>query len=803
MPNTTILACAATALAGSFWISTPCYADPDTNNTVQPSVQVSQGVRTGDRGPNSQPSTATESSAGETTNRLAEVVVTAQRREESLQDVPISVQVVGGQTLVHENLNTLADLALTVPSVKIIDGGPSNALVIRGIGSGFNQAFEQAAGTFVDDIYHGRSRTTDATFLDVDRIEVLKGPQSTYFGNNAIAGAFSINTRKPGRSFDALMRALYGEFGQYGAEGAVGGPLTDMLAVRVAATFNGMDGWLKNVSNGDHVPNYKNLAGRISLSYTPSEDLEAVLKVEGGDNRNTGAYPFQMVGCPPPPPFVAAGFCQLALGLGQPTGLDANKDARNGGQGIWLNGTESALTVNYRHWDHTFTSVTGWYGYHYRQNWDADGTPLTLLNIQVPENYRQFSQELRIASPAGRTVEYLAGTYLQTDRLQTDQDISLFFLSPVIQTIPPFAGLNPYLPLGQDIHYQQGEHSYSVFGSASWNVTRELKLSAGLRGSWVRKSYDWNLFYGTATQDYGAIAPLPSSVAALPSAFGLGSPTTLRGDRADHAWLPSGKIQYQLRPDAMVYFSYARGFLAGGFNATDNSGLPERLPFAPEYVDAYEVGLKSKWFDSRVLLNLALFRSNYHDLQVSQQVLSGAGTYSALVTNAGSALSRGVELEGAWVVNNHLRLGADVTYLDAHYVSYPNAAPTPLQTLNGLSTQNLSGQRTSYSPKWSGSLRGAYSTNLLHWRFTTELSGLFASSYYQNALDQWTGAYGRLDARLSLESTSGGWAFDVIGKNLTDRNIVVFPGAEATAPGTLEVQKEPPRNVAFQLRYRW
>ena len=754
----------------------------------------------------------------EVNEKLQEVVVTAQKRAEDLQRVPVSIEVVSGTTLARQNLNNLSDLALTLPSVQVYDSGPSNVMFIRGIGSGPNTAFEQAVGTFIDDVYHGRSRTSDATFLDLEHIEVLKGPQSTYFGNNVIAGAFNILTQKPSAQFGASARLLYGMFGQYAAEGALNLPINDAWAVRLAGIANGQDGWLKNVNTGDHVPHENNGALRVTIAFRPNEDFDATLKIEGSDNKNEGAYPFQITDCPPPAPFVTAGFCALALAQKQPVGLDANENATSPGQVISLKSYESVFTLTARKWNQIFTSVTGYYGYDYLQNWDADSTPETLLNIQVPEHYHQFSQELRVASPTGGAFEYLAGAYFQSDSLHSTQDISFFFLSPIIEGLPPFSPLVPYLPMGQSIGYEQEEHSYSVFGSLTWNATDRLKLTAGLRGSWVDKSYNRNVFYGMATADYGGISSMPAPLQPLAAVLGGTAPGALAGDRSDHAWMPSAGIQYQADPSAMLYASYRRGFLAGGFNATDSSGVAANMPFAPEYVNAYEIGAKTKWWDDRVLLNLALFRSDYSDLQVSQQVANSAGVYAAHVENAGSALSQGVELQGDWAVTSAFRLAANVTYLEAYYQSYPHAAPSVLQTYCASSyilpqcgvypfpvppTQDLAGQPTPYAPRWSGNVLGSYRFPLGSFELTTEASAYFSSSFLQDSLNQWFGSYVRLDGRISLESPGGRWSVDLIGQNLTDRNIVFFQGPLPASPGARLQEKQAPRSAALQVRMKW
>jgi len=223
---------------------------------------------------------------------------------------------------------------------------------------------------------------TGATFLDLDRIEVLKGPQSTFFGNNAIAGALNLITKKPGNHFDAWGRALYGMFGQYALEGAMGGPITDTFGARLAVSRNGYSrGWIDNVNTGEHVPRVNNLAGRLTLAFNPSENFDVTLKVEGGQHRLEGAFldePLQWTNCPPPEPLSPSfgGFCNVALATpGVPIGLDNNKMTGLPGQGSSLSTFADVLTLNYRKWEHTFTSVSGFYNYHFNANADFNYVP--------------------------------------------------------------------------------------------------------------------------------------------------------------------------------------------------------------------------------------------------------------------------------------------------------------------------------------------------------------------------------------------------------------------------------------------
>jgi len=740
-------------------------------------------------------------------SELKEIVVTAQRRAENLQDVPVSAQVISGETLSLENLNTLESVADIIPSVHIGQNGRTSDMYIRGVGSGENQALDQSVGTFVDDIYHGRSRLTVATWLDLEQIEVLKGPQTTFFGNNAIAGAFNITTRKPGDEFELSARMLYGQFDQYAVEGAVNVPLSSVLAMRVAAIGEGTNGWLDAVNLDEHLPRDRNAAGRAALSYRPTIDFDATLKIEVSTNRRTGAINGQITDCPPSAPFVASGWCQMALAEGVPVGISTNQVAPSPGQLQSLDTGEYVLTMNYYRWGQTFTSVTGYYDYRFNENLDSDAQPATLFNIQAPENYGQFSEELRIQSSADQPLEYLGGAYFQHDNLRFNQAFSFFFLTPALESSPPFAPLVPYLPLAQNTTYSQAEDIYSVFASLSWKATDKWTLSAALRGSTVHKSYNWNLIYGTATQDYGGVVPLPDSVASLPPLLGLGNPNTLSGSRDDQALMPSASIQYQISPMVMSYFSYTRGFKAGGFNGADTTGVASNLPYGPEHVNAYEAGIKSTWLDRRLIIDADVFRSDYTDLQVTTDIPSTGGTYLSLLKNAAASRSQGLEIDGQWIATQSFRLSSDITYLDAYYIHYPNVTATQLQMLNGLATQDLSGQPTQYSPKWSGSLTASYRASVsAGFSLVAELSWLFSSPYFLSGNDDpilKQGSYDRLDARLTLEPSGGRWAVDLIGSNLTDRTILTNAFPYTFSPGSTYAIKEQVRSVAVQVRYRF
>jgi iron complex outermembrane receptor protein len=732
--------------------------------------------------------------------------------------------VLSGKQLADQNVNSLETLSQVVPSVHVNSTGSGGQMFIRGIGSGTNQTFDQSVGLFIDDIYHGRARMSAATFLDLDHVEILKGPQSTYFGNNAIAGAFNIVTQRPDYQFGGYARALYGEYGEYAADGAISVPVGNVIAVRLAGIVNGIDGWQKNPYVGHDQPYDNDRAGRITLLAEPLENMDAMLKIEGGKNSDDNGS--QISNCPPPVPFVPAGFCSTALNLGIPTRIGSNQNTTGPGQAVDLSTFEDVLTVNYHLTNNTLTSVTGFYNYHSTQDIDADGTPATLLNLRIAEKYHQTSQEFRVASANNQVIEYLAGLYFQTDRLDGEpNDLSYYFLTPTITAKPVLAALLPYLPLGAGGTNAQTEHTYAAFGSLSWNPTERLKLSAGLRGTWDNKHLAFTNFYGTASQSYGGIIPLPANLQPLGVAV-LGAQASASASRSDKDWLPSARVQYNLASAAMLYASYSKGFKSGIPSGGTTNGVTAP-PVLPEHVNAYEVGFKSKWFADRMLLNLDVFRSDYTDQQVQSAIFTPLGVPLFSTTNAGASRSQGVELQAQWAMTSHFRVGANVTYLDSYYVHYPNVTLTGLQTFcrahltdptcaaqfpGGVpALQDLSGHPTEFAPRWSGDLTATYSTDLPRYRFIAEVSGYFSTTYnFANngtddpLLDQ--AGYARLDCRMTLETLNGHWAFDVIGKNLTDRTIITGGTGGTSLPsslGSLLLRKDEGRSGGAQVRYHW
>ncbi|MCC7410942.1 MAG: TonB-dependent receptor [Gammaproteobacteria bacterium] len=779
---------------------------------------------------------------------LEEVVVTAQKREQSLQDVPISVIAIGGDKIQTQSIGALEDLSAYVPNVTITRAATGDQLFIRGIGSGFNPGFEQSVGQFIDGIYHGRGFQSRSQFLDVERVEVLRGPQSTYFGNNTIAGALNITTRKPTEEVEGYVDAFFEpDLGERSIDFALGGPITPTLAGRVATRFSGIDGWLQNTAQNRDEPDEDNKVGRATFVWTPNDVFDATLKAETG-SFNVEGRGTQFTNCPPPADLDPArtSTCETLLGLNAfgilPGGFEADFDESKSESGFGAPTAALAsrfarqqedtqtknytMTLNYDVAGHTLTSVTGLSGYDNNRSRDVDFTTLAVIHETTDEEFDQWSQELRIASPLGGRFEYLAGFYWQ----QSDLDIAeqAEFLLPTI-VIPAFGPLPPIvLPAtaaAAASQHAQDEETWAVFGSITWNVMERLRATFGFRYTETDKEIDRTQIFTAIGNPGTAICADPLSCAAtVPVFVGVFGwiPHTLTDQRTDDDFTPSVNLQFDLTDNILTYFSFAQGFKAGGFDQQNRKGPlnpNDGGRFGPEAVDAYEIGVKTTWLDGAATLNVAVFRNEYDSLQV----VGFDGTVNFLVDNAASATSQGVEIDARWAINDFLRTGLSVSFLDAEYDEFATAQCTIDQQaaanaaaiaaflsrpgVNVPCTQDLSGADLQYAPAWSGNFNLEYSQPLPHGLlFVGQVDVNFTDDFFirsDNDPNLIQDSFAKVNLRIALGGQEGDWDVALIGKNLNDE-LTTHSGDDAPlSPGSYFRFLDRPRQIGFQARYRW
>ena len=747
----------------------------------------------------------------------SEVVVTAQRREQRLKDVPISAVVTTGRQLERANLLDLTSVAVRTPAVHISTSPSSDFVVIRGVGSSLNNGFEQSVSTFVDGLYRGRSRSTRAALFDVERVEILKGPQTTFFGSNAIAGAFNITTRKPGRDLEANASAFYGPAtDEYNLEAGLGAPLSDSLSVRIAGRASGGGSYLENESRRIAEPDFDQRVGRISLRWQPSSSLETNLRLDVGRQRDKGVNAVQLLHCPADPAI-----------FGAPRGLCGRYLAASGGRvDDTLNGrtasNPSAFNFDFLEAEHstsielgwaTLIATTGYFEQDYALITDSVPVPprlggsVTSANAVGPSNFmedfEQFSQELRLQSPSGARLEYMVGAYYSDSLLRLDQYQGLYFtglgaLAPAFYTAAT--------PIAFHITNRESAETVSAFGSATYHVSSDIRLNLGLRYSVVKKRASRFVELGV-----GGDLPSKTSFLAGPEAAqailipgaGLDRPNYADTDRTDKRLMPTVSVQYDLTPDVMAYASYTRGFKAGGFSAYSSNST-----FGPETVDAYELGFKSRFLERRASLDVALFWSDYADLQESTTVIISTGAVRQQVGNVAGSRARGVEIGASLRPVEGLVLSADLAYLDAKYTDYPNAPCTARQALSRTPcVQDMSGRRRAFAPEFSGNVTGAYErmiTDSLRLRLDTSV--YFTSRYYLQPVGDpllSQSAFAKVDMRIGIGSGDRRWEVAVVGKNLSNCRTRSFMQNTPTSPGTFQVLEDPSRSIAAQLSIRF
>lgn len=746
--------------------------------------------------------------------QVKDIVVTAQKRTQSDKDVPISLQVVSGNDLQNNQIADTEQLADSLPNVFVSKDSVSNNIYMRGVGSGANAGFEQAVATFVDGVYHGRSRYSQSTLVDVDHIEVLRGPQTIYFGNNAIGGAFSVTTKRPNLSnWDGYAQASYEFVGKEPVvEAAVGGPLiTDKLAIRVAGYYSHLNGYIKNTATGRDDPDTKDRFVRGTVLWRLDDAWEASFKAEYGKQDGTAPFPVQLTTCPPDSPFSAAATfsCGYALATGQEAKFDyrrASNPGEIGSNKAWElvsklekdndNGpgivVQAALSRN----DFLLSA-------------DTDATPGDFFTYNTIEKLNQKTLEMRLTSPAASKIDYILGFYYLDSKTSVGTTLNFPFATALLTG--PLDVLAPYAPLSGAIQLDEHEKAMSMFGSVTYPITDRLSLIGGLRYTQSHKVGYQSATNATAHDTYGfSVTPLPEAlqpVAALLTGF---NEHDNRGVVDNDDFLPSATLQYEPNKNLTIYAKYSRGFKAGGFDAVELTGIPSRLSFKPETVNAYETGLKSFLFDRTVSFDIALFRSNYSNLQQSVAQFTATSAYIT-VANVGGLRSQGIEAELTWRPSNRFELGTNLALLDAKYQNYPNGGCDALQAyqaqqagLTGCS-QDLSGRSPPFAPDYSGNVHASYNIpigNSLQFSIDGTLN--FSGSYYVIAdLDPHARqpAWQKVDVRVAIGNIGRGWSLAFVGRNLTNVKVMGSQNDIVASAGSYATQIQRGRTLAAQARF--
>lgn len=708
---------------------------------------------------------------------LDEVIVTARRRAENIQDVPMSVTAVGEAFISKAGLSDLSELSVYVPSFNINTQNTSRntAVLVRGIGSaGANPGIEPSVGLFIDGVYQPQGGLVVGELADVKSVEVLRGPQGALYGRNTPVGAVNVTTQRPTSDFSASLRGGIGDYELRHVNGYVNGGLTDNLAGRVSFWMRDRNGYERNPTLQHNTNNYDGYGVRLAARYSTS-DAYSVNVIANYAKILQKCCMAEQINPSGPYGIATAGFLAAQNAIGYPFTNFADHDHVVWGVDEGNDTSEimgASVTVDWKAGNHNLTSITAfnrWNDYAYISNAALPQRVYTSPQSNVDNT---FSEDLRISSETGRMFEYVGGVYLYAQNLrffQTD------FIGAGANRVFPAgacAGVSPCVFTPGDSgtsDFAQTTNSYSLYGELTLHPVDKLTLTASARHSADRKNATiYHLNVATNSRAYNSANPVNA----------LGEVTR---EESKPTW--AFIARYAFTNDVMAYFNAATGFKAGGYSARRVApGTP--IEFKAETSTNYEVGVKASFFDRRLTVNADVFNMKLNGFQDS--TLNPVTGNGFIVGNAGDRKVRGIEADIYAQPNSSFAFTANVAYLDATYTSYASAQCAVNLTPNGASpgTCNYSGRTPAFSPrlKASGSMqltRPLGAGNLswfgrVEYNYTSEMN--LAATLDLDTLQQ---AYGLFNLRAGLQGSK--WEVAAWMKNAGDTSYYIAAGPQPLA----------------------
>ncbi len=691
-----------------------------------------------------------------------EIIVTAQRKAQSIQDVPVSVTAISGATLEARGANDVNDAVAFAPNVAVTTGptgGSFGGFFIRGVGQLDNSiALDPGVGVYVDDIYIARLQASSVDLLDLARLEVLRGPQGTLFGRNTIGGAVSLVTIDPTPSETTVrVRGITGSRDRYDLSAAVNLPLSETAAIRATGFTRNQRGWGRNVYTGATFGDVAENGGRLKLKFEPSDRFSVLLQGDYLQARNSpshqillGFNPGAGITIPIPPPgrpFFRAGVSPTGVPFPAGVGADRSDNRRlnfastpnqldidNGGASLTVTGDLGGVTLK---------SITGWRRFVETSFTDFDGTGFVMYDNASQLRQQQISQELQAQGRIADRVDFLAGAF--------------YFSESAFNNVTLCTGTNQARLVNRCLRSRNNiwldTESFAAFGQMGWDVTDSINIFAGAR--WTTETK--NQANDSLLDNRDAVATvLPPFVMPPPGQTRVALPyTQVRGTFS--AFTPRVGVNVQLADRIKAYASYAEGFKSGGFNGRPSS--QQILSFDPESVQTYEIGLKSEFFDRNLRINASVFQSDYKN----QQLLVFTAVSGLFETrNAGDSRIRGFELEADANISRRLAVRASVGHLDAGYRRLsPQVAGITLDTPLPL------------TPEWTYSLSGEYRQPLgkagevqlrADWQYRSEVSFQLEA----DPLERQRG-YGLLNLRATWVLPDDRFRIAAFGTNVTNQ----------------------------------
>lgn len=747
-------------------------------------------------------------------NTIEEVIVTAQKRSENIRDVPISITALSEDFLKDVGITDIGELSQFAPNL-VINATPYTGFVaMRGLGSGNNKGFERSVALIIDGVYYGRQDYLFEALADAQRVEVLRGPQGTLFGKNAIAGALNVTTGEPSADFTGQLSWLGGDFDRRRLQAAVSGPLIEnKVHFRLALENEYQRGTIANTTadlNRDQYPQVADIDDHMRSRDNEIKRLKLHFPalLEGLDLSFT-ATDASVFGNATGTELTAATPETLEVYRRYDPATEADKtnqtSSQNANQDTLREGASYSLQADYELGEHVLTAVLGTSEFDKTHVLDADFGPAEIVLLTGDDEYQQNSAELRLAS-GQNTLEYVAGLYyFESDYL--GNGTTELETAQVVEIVGAVRGspttLNELLnqvatgPVQTDDrlnnfrYFDQQSQSSAIFGQATWNVSEQLALIAGAR-------------YSEETKDVHAVLSYNNALAQQVFArFLFEEPYNETRSRKETDFSPKLSARYELNEAVTFYTTWAKAFKAGGFNeAAVNAG---NLEFEPEKAETWEAGSKMRLLNGAATLNIGLFHTDFDNLQISLF----NGTFFS-VGNAASATSRGVEIEAQLIPAPWLFLNASIAYLDSRYNEFPNAQCT---ATSGDTSCDLGGERLTRAPEWEATLVQRWNLNKLipglsDLPFTLGL-GIDATfrdhQFFSTDLDpiDAQGATTEVNGNLRISGLDENWSVTLMGRNLTRRTIQAHGQDVPLQPGSHFGTMNPLDRYFVEFLYRW
>ena len=650
-------------------------------------------------------------------NELIEVVVSSRRRIEKVQDVPIAISVITGKQAEQTgafNVNRIKEL---VPSVQLYSSNPRNTGInIRSLGSPFgltNDGIDPGVGFYVDGVYYARPAATTLDFIDVEQIEVLRGPQGSLFGKNTTSGAFNITTRKPSFTTGADFEVSYGNYAFLQAKASVTGALTSKIAGRISFSGTQRDGLIDNVATGRPTNTLNNQGIRGQLLFTPSENTNIILAADITTQRPDG-YAQVVAGVAPTQRAAYRQFDAIIKDLNYQLPSRNAFDRKIDHDTPWRSGQDMgglSLNIDTKIGTGTLTSTTAWRFWNWDPSNDRDFTGLQVLaKSQNPTRQTQFTQEVRYAGQLTSKISGVVGVFFidqtsQTNGTEESGNAQWRFAQSTTSPLWKTPGLFEGYGIRTDANIRSS--SAAVFGQIDWAITDRLHILPGLRYNFDKKDAHY------ARTTYGGLQTTDPALLALKKLVYSDQAFDSSTDNTDF----SGNLTltYKASDKINFYATYAKSYKPVGVNVaglpTDAKGQPllDLAVIKPEKVNHYEIGVKTSPFKNSVF-NLAFFDTDIKDFQTNVQAAE-LGVNRGYLANADEVRVKGAELDASFVFSQHFTLNAAATYTDGKYVKFTNA-PLPLEETGApVAFKDVSGTELPGASKWAGSLGGELSNN--------------------------------------------------------------------------------------------